>query len=168
VRFFDVAFTSPRRGVLGDDRHRLYATADGGRSWRLVSTRIGRSVLAFGDARVGYALADDTLYRTRDGGARWRVLATPLRPLGVAAFGSHAWVASAFQCSAPRPNCPGAIFRTRDGGRTWVRISLNMIPASSELDFVGANVGYAKDPWTGLYRTRDGGRTWRVVRPASP
>ncbi|HEY3182819.1 MAG TPA: YCF48-related protein [Gaiellaceae bacterium] len=169
ARFFNVAFASPEHGVLGDDRRRLYATGDGGRSWRVVSRAIGQSVLAFGQPHVGYALFDQTLYRTRDGGAHWRVLATPLRPLSIETLGaSHAWIVAAPPCSHPRPNCAGAIFRTRDGGRSWQRISLNMIPAASELDFVSARVGYAKDPWTGLYRTRDGGRTWRYVRPAAP
>jgi photosystem II stability/assembly factor-like uncharacterized protein len=40
-----------------------------------------------------------------------------------------------------------------------------MIPASTEIDFVGSSLGYAKDPWGGLYRTRDGGRTWTYVWP---
>jgi len=175
ARFFAVSFTSASEGVLADDAGRFYTTHDSGASWTLVHTR-GEDLrtFAFLTTTRGLALAtpplSTTLYETRDGGRSWHVYtrAPVQRPLAFTTLGANrVWIVDMPICSPAatrrRPNCPGALVRTADGGRTWQRIELNMIPATT-LDFPTATVGYAQDSGLGTFRTRDGGHDWVLVR----
>jgi photosystem II stability/assembly factor-like uncharacterized protein len=177
--------------AAGSQGQALYASSDGGRTWRFVSRtqQTGRSgALPFGCDKNGFAFATPTrglaggvcaggaafLYRTGDGGRTWHRVALP----GL----------SACQCDvSPRFFSPkaGAIvaagfttegrplvhtYWTDDGGADWRpsplpvgRASTAVSSASaSTLWLVGTPPGRIRSPFTRLVRTDDAGRSWHA------
>jgi photosystem II stability/assembly factor-like uncharacterized protein len=111
---------------------RIYRTADGGQSWRLVFQAADPDfyfdAMAFFDNRRGLAFSDPVdgkfqIVGTIDGGRSWTLLPTDGMPpalpneFGIATgtslttSGNDAWFGSAFGASR--------IFHSRDGGYTW-------------------------------------------------
>jgi photosystem II stability/assembly factor-like uncharacterized protein len=170
---------------------RLFATRDGGRTWKRMATPCPH--LTFGRLYAGgtqslWAMCSPMrgpgeLRRSTDGGAHWTTLTS--RPGNVQLQPASAQVAWA---TTPA----GKVFRTADGGRTWATVwyagrpeptaPSNAPPVNRAWDEVlavqspttatvvavvtrGRVDGHAKHTDFVAYRTTDGGRTWtpRVV-----
>jgi photosystem II stability/assembly factor-like uncharacterized protein len=184
-----LAFVGPRRGVAiaAVPRHpsRLYATQDGGATWRFVGTVPVNGAFAFADARRGWGVGPGAraLYVTRDGGRSWRVAAlrAPAADAGQAvtvgvprAFsGGRGVVAVRYRARGAKAQHV-VVYVTADGGTTWtarpaprsVDLHAQTWGISEALPFSAAN---ARD-WVlfdspTIYATHDAGRTWSVVRP---
>ena len=122
----------------GGTRARVFATADGGRTWRVADTPVpsgptaGIYSLAFRDARHGLAVGGD--YRTpatapaaaaytRDGGRGWT---TAVRPPGEYRSGVDWAPGRGATALAVGPTGSDV---TRDGGRTWSRFDTGSFDA---------------------------------------
>jgi photosystem II stability/assembly factor-like uncharacterized protein len=119
-------FVSPKRGFVLRDDGDLLATANGGRSWKLLNG-VGRddvSRVSFGDARHGFLmLATDTglggVLRTSDGGRTWRPQVLGDQPLAaVLALGSEGGAALASKT--------GELYATSSGGDAGSRSALTI------------------------------------------
>ena len=99
LRIAQVAFSSARVGLLRDTVGRVWRTANGGRTWTLL-TAVGTervTGIATGTSRSAYLIVDrfagrsgGYLLRSGDAGATWQpqfVVDAPIRPLGLAATG---------------------------------------------------------------------------------
>lgn len=159
----------------------LYATRDGGRTWRQQDPPLPPQVTApwysltnppmFFTAQDGilpvfYRVAEPTtyhiiasagvLYVTHDGGATWtyaRPVSSGNGPLSFADI-QHGWIVD------------GQLLHvTSDGGHQWTTFPPG--PPFSEirqLDFVSPNVGWAlREGSPALLKSLDGGRTWALV-----
>jgi photosystem II stability/assembly factor-like uncharacterized protein len=177
-----VAFVDARHGFLlaaRRPRARLYATADGGRSWRLVARPPFAGPIAFADARRGLGAAGATLYVTRDGGRRWRVVrlpgpAGPERSVGGPTFfGAVAAVPILVRDRATKSQRLVVVV-SRDGGVTW---SARPAPRSADLRAYGwgpaggitAFSAATASDWKLLvgptiFTTTDAGRSWTTAR----
>jgi len=188
-----VYFRNPRQGWAGaeegsegDNRVVLFATADGGRSWRrapiavkgLATTAAGVGFAALGRRRVFALVAEslDTassvghLFTSGDGGAHWRQMPDPPHD-GTMSFQSSrdGWFAAG-------GHLPG-LYRTRDGGHTWTEVEVRPPPGvpaedaafgSPRIDADGDGllpvIFRAPTAVTAaLYRTHDHGRRWAPV-----
>ena len=135
---------------------RLYATDDGGHTWRSLffATGYGPTFMVdFANARTGWLIGGDwgycamggcgeyTLYRTSDGGRTWETLHAP--PAGP---GEQRWW-------DPQLNGAGFLLppRAADRATVWIGVSTG----------AGAAVG-------GILMTRDGGVSWRRVKGDDP
>jgi photosystem II stability/assembly factor-like uncharacterized protein len=150
-------------GVIGGQPV-LYATTDGGKSWR---PRWWGNVgdpkpieLTFLDARRGVLLLDEgTLLRTEDGGETW--LAAGGVPLGAASdVLTMEWVDERVGFLAGRG---GYFASTTDGGRSWRRWGL---PTSADLASIlpmsAADVWVVGSAGTVIH-SKTGGMTWERV-----
>lgn len=164
------------RVFLGTSNAQLYASADGGRSWKWLAEISDRHdhvldslIIDAIDGRVMYAGAWSVatgggggVFKSLDGGRTWR------RMPGMASQSVRALVQ--WQ-KDPRVLIAGTlegVFRTLDGGNRWQRIS----PAYHEeirniesvaVDPTNADVIYA-GTWHLPWKTADGGRTWDSVK----
>lgn len=122
----------------GGARARVFATADGGRTWRVTDTPVpsgpsaGIYSLAFRDARHGLAVggdyaapgtAPDAAALTRDGGRTW----TPATRQPGEYRSGVAWVPG--RAATALAVGPTGSDITRDGGRTWVRFDTGSFDA---------------------------------------
>ncbi len=79
VRFNAVSFADARRGWAVGGRGAIYATEDGGRTWRAQQSNVSSDLwdVKFFDAREGLAVGGDgTAIHTSDGGQTWRAETT--------------------------------------------------------------------------------------------
>ena len=76
----ELFFTDENTGFAHLSEHRLYSTADGGRTWTGLVGTPGTDI-KFADPEVGWSFADSRLTYTVDGGKRWssRELTFPAR-----------------------------------------------------------------------------------------
>jgi photosystem II stability/assembly factor-like uncharacterized protein len=160
----DVAFSDTRHGVL-IALDRIWATSDGGRTWKL-RRQFGMTVLTSvcaGDARHAWVAGWDTqdgsplVYATQDGGVSWRRLtidvpapsADALQARQIVAVGmTHLWV-----------TCAAGVLVTQDGGKTWALQKVaagqpQAIAAADEQHLVATTAGQP------VLATVDGGQTW--------
>ena len=161
----DTFFADARHGwLVGFDR--IWATADGGKTWR-VQERRGLAALEGGacsDRRhawvVGWGTQDGAplALGTSDGGATWRELRVDvpkpargdLQLKGVACAGSRTVWAT----------CAAGIVASQDGGRSW---ALQTVPAAAaSVAIAAADAGHIFATTSGqpLLASADGGRTW--------
>lgn len=167
--------------------NQLLATADGGRTWRVVSASTTRqlSQVSFLDARTGFAVSRPDgdcgdvrgcgrLVVTHDGGATWRVVGPT--SLGVKGFtfvdADHGWAVGS-RCSAEAKSCPLTLMATTDGGSAWTAEldpGITSQEGGGSLSFINAQEGWAVlsnsayctmgGCWGPLYATSNGGQTW--------
>ena len=143
--------------VVAYGRRTLYASTNGGRSWKAMKRPSKRTAITAADfvsARVGYLL-DDTgrVFKTSTGGRRWsEVLSAGSANVGGLAFGDarSGWlVLEGFRGSGA-----GYVLRTDDGGATFrpQLVSPTTLASRSEatptLVAVGARRGIAFTPGT--------------------
>jgi photosystem II stability/assembly factor-like uncharacterized protein len=170
----------------------LYATDDGGRRWKQVSSPSSDSPSIFDfqplDSRHLLATTDspEALWWSDDGGQSWVNRSPPALnqggPAGRRRFGHffldarHGWLLDA-PSDSTQADQPSTLWATTDAGLTWgeVRRLDPRTPEFAGILHAGLHVGLSfRDPMTGwlalrttqqgrLYRTDDGGRTWRRV-----
>lgn len=138
----DIAFIDPDTGWYGNGTGKLFATTDGGRSWRQVWNQPGTFIRALGfiDARRGFlgnvgvgsypGVTDrQPLYSTTDGGASWQPVVAPSIDAVAGICGIDVLpTRRGFQGdlvdthvvhAAGRVGGPAAVLRSVDGGTTW-------------------------------------------------
>ncbi|MHB8458553.1 MAG: WD40/YVTN/BNR-like repeat-containing protein [Candidatus Limnocylindrales bacterium] len=134
--------------------HRLWATADGGSTWRN-ATPPGGFATAVSDYLLGVDFAD----------------------------AAHGWVAinEAFTSGSDASYGRVDIWRTTDGGRSWTKAQLpkavfnqfgeimpavqfDFLDASRGFAFLSGNIAKGRND-SDLFWTADGGRTWSADRP---
>jgi photosystem II stability/assembly factor-like uncharacterized protein len=123
-------FVSATTGFVVRDDGEVIATANGGRSWKLL-TGVGRDDIAqvsFGDAKHGFLMLDSDsglggVLRTSDAGRSWRPQVIGQRPLAqVLALGAAGGTALT--------NGLGQLFATGSGGDAGTRSALTLRVAS--------------------------------------
>lgn len=161
-------------GWIGGAKGDLYATSDGGHTWKLVG-RFGLSLgsLHFFTPERGFAVLTDrnrnvsTLVATQDGGKNWAPIypVAPAEPEKAKRLPDGSWVAIGTAVD------PGALL-TRNGDGPW-RLTGAKLPDQSTpgaLSFIDPQHGWVAvtDGQTDhLYQTNDGGQTWREVSAES-
>ena len=156
----------PRTVYAATDRG-IHRTIDGGRTWRLATSRFaGASAVAVApsDPAVVYATRSGSVIRSVDAGRTWRRLRVPdyVDYTAVAVHPTRpatAWVGTA--------GSQGTVLRTGDGGRTAVRRRLSpQLPRSRPRRGHAPAVGRLRRLRVErLYRSRDRGATWRRITP---
>ena len=169
---------------------RIYATADGGRSWTQQYPPAGPQPLAsisFVTSQQGYGLGTlgdpEAVLQTSDGGSRWSVVGqlptaainplVPAVPPGPSLGLSFTSVSSGWAVNG------SALERTADGGRTWTAEALPTAAGQSasvpQLDGVaflpGGETGCVLESVGGSLSylgTTDGGRNWAAVALPQP
>lgn len=79
---------------------------------------------------------------------------------------AHGWVLSSYTVESANPwdERRSVLWRTDDGGDRW---DTSVPPTDTvDLDFSGANDGWAVGAWGGIYETSDAGATWTEHRVA--
>lgn len=135
----------------------VYATADGGNSWRSLASRAtvrDMQALRFADASRGVAVGvGGVALVTGDGGASWVPRATgngqTLNRITLAGTGTFVAVGNA-----------GTILRSADFGQTWQAASTPTRETLYDVHFIDALRGHAVGTNGTLLRTVDGGATW--------
>ena len=160
----DVFFLDPNIGWYVNGAGKLYATRDGGATWKLLWDKPGTffRTVAFVDEKHGYIgnvgtdyfpdVKDETpLYETRDGGATWKPTRLPTFVKGLCAidiahvdFINHGVLARRTMIhAAGRVGGPPALLRSLDGGATWKSIDLStLVGPVLDVKFLDENVGF--------------------------
>lgn len=149
------------RVLMGTPSGHLYRSTQGGTSWDLVASGLGRGVLtlAFDPSHQGTVLAgtrDGGIWRSTDAGASWsRDAGTEGRTVRSFDLGSQLAVAGTdagvLVSSQGGPWTPG--------GLNQVAVSAVTLPTPSRL-LAGGDQTRLNDPLP-LYASPDGGRTWQ-------
>jgi photosystem II stability/assembly factor-like uncharacterized protein len=195
IQAFD-AKTAVVMGAGPGAASRIYATSDGGASWRLMTTnQVAEGfwdAMAFWDKDNGILFGDPVngsfqVYVTADGGASWQIVETKgLEAMPnegafaasgtcLSVAGTHdAWIATGGAANS-------RVFHSSDRGKTW-RAQATPIPAGASargvfsVAFLNPKEGFAaggdykETRLAGINgaRTEDGGASWTAVqvRPA--
>ncbi len=179
THYADYAFTSDAAGVYVKGE-KIFATRDGGRSWKDVFECQGRVVIdglardtqcawqrvQFLTPSVGYAIGSvpslDVVFvaKTADGGSTWSLSSAPVKGDPRDAFFIDeltGYIRTGYPDS-------GQLFKTADGGRTWTGLAGS---PGNRIRFADPGVG-----WAVLYRkisfTSDGGNRWNSREYAFP
>ena len=176
-----VAFADARHGwaAIGGrtSGSTLYATDDGGQSWRAVGATPVDGPLHPVDTMTVFALGS-RLWRSDDGGVTWRGEqppnpATPDLPARYAAL-SLFGIRGVLQVNVPTGMMGYAVFDvTADGGRTWTS---RRAPDGAAFNNTGPPLmlsATGPDTWhisqgRRLWATTDAGRTWREIATDLP
>jgi len=151
-----IFFLNASHGWAGG-RGTIFATGDGGRSWR--SARVGLGVVSsieFVDRFRGWAVAATTLLRSSDGGATWKAIGRPPEPLESIHFSTRerGWGVTSAE----------HVFRSVDGGLSWHPVAFPSRVQS--ICFSGDQRGWAAGHRR-IYATKDRGVSWHVSFRAS-
>ena len=195
------AFSRERAVIMSVGNHpgdfRIYATADGGRHWRITNRNTNAQAfydcMAFFDARHGLVLSDPVNGRfriliTSDGGRSWRI--DPARNVPRAHANEYGFAASnsCITTSGRHDAWFGSggtggsrVYRSTDGGRTWsvaqtplrrgAAAGVFSVAFRSGLQGLAIGGDFTKPASAprALALTADGGRTWTLVgRGAAP
>lgn len=179
THYTDYAFTSDANGVYVQSE-KIFATRDGGRSWKDVFECQGKVVIdgltrdtkcdwqrvQFLTPSVGYAIGSvsslDIVFvaKTADGGSTWSLSSAPVKGDPRDAFFVDeltGYIRTGYPDS-------GQLFKTADGGRTWTGLAGS---PGNQIRFADPGVG-----WAVLYRkisfTSDGGNRWNSREYAFP
>ena len=110
-------------GDPDDFMYFIYATEDGGQTWRTNPYPGGQ--LVFTDPEVGWSLSR-RIYQTRDGGLTWRYIK------GLYWDGQFSFVDERHGWAVARNEDEIALVKTTDGGRTWVQIEPRITEAEPD------------------------------------
>jgi photosystem II stability/assembly factor-like uncharacterized protein len=165
----------------------LYATDDGGRTWRHQGLALPPAYRGNNPALtppIFFTVRDGVLpvtlaglvqliYVTHDGGATWTGT-TPLhnaRTLNVVTM-RDMWAIESAGASAGSASRPLRLYVTHDGGVHWAAIGPNRaIRDGATLDFIDNQTGFVLYPALGsgsqsaLLKTVDGGHSWFAIDP---
>jgi photosystem II stability/assembly factor-like uncharacterized protein len=176
-----VAFADPRHGwvAIGGPTpgSTLYATDDGGRSWRAVGATPVDGPLHPVDSMTLFALGS-RLWRSDDGGVAWRgeqppnpaASELPARYAALSLFGTR----GVLQVNVPTGMMGFAVFDvSADGGRTWTS---RRAPDGAAFNNTGPPLmlsATGPDNWhisqgQRLWETTDSGRSWQEIATDLP
>jgi photosystem II stability/assembly factor-like uncharacterized protein len=118
VLLYDIAFTTPERGVMVGEFGTIFLTEDAGRSWQSLESPVESTLfgVGFADAQRGWAVGlESIMVGTTDGGLTWKQEEIPapkglfLALYDVAVSGPFGWAVGD----------RGLLMQTSDGGATW-------------------------------------------------
>jgi photosystem II stability/assembly factor-like uncharacterized protein len=143
----------------------LFATRDGGSTWRRVRApfAIGGLATTRGVTVVfGLRGCRRVDAFTHDGGRTWRIAHTPRACFSSLASEDVVWL-----------NCGTVFLRSDDGGATWARTpavadTISLAAADAEEAWAVAGYRGGIDTTNRLWHTTDGGKTWNQVWPRLP
>ncbi|HET6881959.1 MAG TPA: YCF48-related protein, partial [Pirellulales bacterium] len=147
----DVAFADARHGWAVGDRGAIYATADGGKHWRLQTSGVACRLASvqFLDADNGWAAGGvfypythtsrGVLLRTRDGGKSWAQDKGLMLPSLKRVKFFNSKLGWAFGESSAL--FPSGVFATDNGGRTWSPVEGQPAGGWLSADFLDAHAG---------------------------
>ena len=153
-----IAFVTPEKGFSLKPGQGIQATADGGRTWRLVYLCDPQAIAFAPDGTTGYAIGRApgsrraVIARTTDAGERWTTV-------GVLPDTNVSDVSLAFTDSTTGYLRAGAVLKmTSDGGRTW-RTAPVSVPYDTSKLAVAGEVAWIIGSHAFTY-TLDGGVRW--------
>ena len=185
-------------GNAEDGQARIYRTADGGETWKLVYEQKTRGIffdaIAFWDREHGIVVSDPVegrfaLFTTADGGETWIEIPPASLPAALPNEGAFAASNSCLAVEGQRNvwfvtggASVARVFRSNDRGKSWHVAEAPMHPpnASSGLfsiafrdamNGIAAGGDYAHpaaEPGPAIFLTTDGGATWRPGAPTDP
>jgi len=180
--FAAVDFADARTGLALDHAGTLFASGDGGATWRRKRAPARLDALCVASPTRGWVAHGGTVWRTITAGIDWRhsrLLADgggfPRPELGC--HGKSVW--ALFHRGVAAGSESYVVFRSLDGGRTWRAVLAGLDQARSRLPRISAYSGpFAVLGRTAVFagscgacgngrgtttvvRTTDGGRTWR-------
>ncbi len=184
-----VQFADSERGCITVDDGRIIRTADGGKTWDIVSLSPGDTVAVFSDPAYAMSFVNGSkgwvigtlggydnprgavIFKTMDGGGTWSktLLSSWKSGLSVHFIDENTGWATAFTDSTPDGVlniASSALLKTTDGGTTWTKVSDKIgFPV-----FVDANTGWMVSDSLSvsgdliapheIFHTTDGGATW--------
>lgn len=168
----DVYFRSKEEGYLLSS-NRIFATDDGGVTWREVRRFAGADYggqpdlysVRFANKKRGWIVGsvsrrnqiiDSLVLYTDDGGESWQRQRVPVREeLIHLDFTSdeRGWVVGA----------AGTILHTKDAGQSWVRQKSDVAATLYNVDFRNKEKGWAVGERGTILRTTDGGERWELI-----
>ena len=159
-----ISFIDPQNGFVAGQSS-IYKTIDGGVNWTSVSPGFAISDISFLDMINGYACGEANtnaiVMKTNDGGQTWSNLLTVTSPLVFVnnmeklVVVNQNIIFSSFQYL-------NTLYRTINGGLSWDTITLPLIYAIQDYDFVDANIGHVLSSMGEIFGTIDGGLTWNL------
>jgi photosystem II stability/assembly factor-like uncharacterized protein len=157
IALSEVYFTDSLHGFIAAADKNLYASTDGGLSWKKIDGVQAQKMFLqffFLDKQHGYVIGRDELAFTVDGGKSWTVkgLSGPI---------SNIWANVYFVSPSTGFFTTGeATYRTTDTGTTWQEV---MAEASNGIYFTDRLTGYAFTKGDSISRTTDGGDHWQAL-----
>ena len=150
----------------------VYASQDGGTTWKVANGSISRdaniTALAVDprSAQTVYAATGNHgVLKTLDGGRNWTAINSGLPPTPVVlsvTIDPHTPDVIYIGLSS------AGLYRSTDGGESWHLSSTGMSREASVSDIVAdpteVGVVYAADRRSGVFRSSDGGQTWSALR----
>lgn len=163
---YSVHFNNPNEGwALGDD-NKIFATKDGGKSWKSKEFNLsGMTDLQFMNENnafaIGFGNNGNMLLKSTDKGETWSLLSIPASVLQT----SFWEVFFVNQNVGWLGGWSNKILKTTNGGLTWFQQTLSEdFNQVSSLFFLNENIGWATDyNYSKIFKTVDGGNTWNEV-----
>jgi photosystem II stability/assembly factor-like uncharacterized protein len=160
-----VLTTLPHSTGAAPDRA-VFASDDGGVSWRFLNAALGLTTIAFTDKAHGWLTGSDGMLRTQDGGLTWTTvdLHESFYPAINFVDQNNGWlVAQNFQTRAVD------LYKTTDGGSSWQNLNFGQ---ASYVGFLSASIAALSPSAVSFslegtaYASTDGGAT--LVQQALP
>lgn len=132
----------------------ILRSADGGRTWRAIDTRVefGLNGIAFATNEVGFAVGHGVVLRTNDGGTSWRILLNGEFDLtDVHCLSRDTLIAIGYH---------GLIVRSTNGGYRWSAQYSETMEPLNDITFSDHLNGFVVGNHGTILRTDDGGITW--------
>ena len=165
-----IHFQDAQRGWIVSIDGTIEQTIDGGQTWSVVYKAPDMSNLVavwFADDLEGWALGGQTVLHTFDGGVSWSPRSFPGTEWAFnATFAPSGSIGGGVVCYAV--GAGGNVVRSDDGWSSWTisRAAANQ-PDLWDVDFLGADHGYAVGDYGVLLETRDGGASWHERQSGS-
>jgi photosystem II stability/assembly factor-like uncharacterized protein len=166
-------FKDAENGLMARLDGEVYATSDGGETWKTVwRVDSGINDIFFVNNRDGWIVGGEGLVaRTSDGGWTWSLASAPTKADLISVFFINTQIGWAVGAES-------TILFTKDGGLTWKRAAVSGVWGSPPLASVsfsnelnGWAVGGNSDPMRPsllapsnlILTTKDGGQSWRAI-----
>jgi photosystem II stability/assembly factor-like uncharacterized protein len=150
-----IDYRSSKNIFFGDNDGNLYASSDGGTTWRQTSANCISFTFDPVNPRRTYCAGKQGLWVSSDQGITWSNLNIP---------GSGAFNTVAFSALAPNVILAGSagLYISQDNGKTWNEQDSGLGGSIFQLKFDPANnsVLYGKDNVGSFYASNDSGHTW--------
>ncbi|SNC62738.1 Uncharacterized protein SAMN04487881_0724 [Marinobacter sp. es.048] len=165
--FMDVLFVNEQRGYVVGTFNRIFATEDGGETWKPLMHRTDNPT-----ERHFYAVAGngEAIYLAGEAGKVWRLnpqsgrfesADTPYTGtlFGLLAFGQNQLLAYGMR---------GTVYLSRDEGSSWTNLDVPFTGGVTDADLSPEGQIFIVDQGGGLYQSQDGGADFTKVKVSRP